>query len=75
MFGSSAAIGAGEFGALMLMVLATTFVTPPLLSRVAGRAARRSPADRPGDGGIDDLVAGANVECEIPGGKRGASSV
>jgi Kef-type K+ transport system membrane component KefB len=72
---ASAAIGAGEFGALMLMVLATTFVTPPLLSRVAGRAARRSPADRPGDGGIDDLVAGANVECEIPGGKRGASSV
>ncbi|MCE2941384.1 MAG: cation:proton antiporter [Gemmatimonadota bacterium] len=56
---ASGAIAGGEFGAIMLMVLATTFVTPPLL----GLLARRRPLDadtlaQPGDGGIDDLVAG-----------------
>lgn len=56
---TSGAIAAGEFGAIMLMVLATTFVTPPLL----GLVAKRRPAGedthaQPGDGGIDDLVAG-----------------
>src|SRR5205823_3623443 len=61
---STGAIDAGLFGAIMLMVLTTTLITPPLLNRVAKvtttdmfRAA--PPAeDRPGDGGIDDLVAG-----------------
>jgi Kef-type K+ transport system membrane component KefB len=32
---TAGAISAGEFGAIMLMVLATTFVTPPLLARQA----------------------------------------
>lgn len=53
------AVSGGEYGALMLMVLATTFVTPPALAwraRQLGRRARSS--DRPGDGGVDDLVAG-----------------
>jgi Kef-type K+ transport system membrane component KefB len=57
---TSGAIGPEIFGALMLMVLATTFVTPPLL----GRLAVPLPEDRasqPGDGGIDDLVAGASL--------------
>jgi Kef-type K+ transport system membrane component KefB len=56
---ASAAVGAGEYGALMLMVLVTTFVTPPALAWRSRRHARRQPAaDRPGEGGIDDLVAG-----------------
>ena len=56
---ASGAISAGEFGAIMLMVLATTLVTPPLLGRVSVRpAALAFSADRPGEGGIDDLVAG-----------------
>jgi Kef-type K+ transport system membrane component KefB len=56
---AAAAVGAGEYGALMLMVLVTTFVTPPALAWRAARAGRREPgADRPGHGGIDDLVAG-----------------
>lgn len=60
------AISAGEFGAIMLMVLATTFVTPPALAYLARtarsdvRAAGVAAVDQPGDGGIDDLVAGAS---------------
>jgi len=59
---ATAAIGAGEFGALMLMVLATTFVTPPLLSWIARPPAPASIEDQPGDGGIDDLVYGATPD-------------
>lgn len=57
---ASGAIGADIFGALMLMVLATTFITPPLLGRVAVRGRRGvvPEEERPGRGGIDDLVAG-----------------
>ena len=63
---STGAIDAGLFGAIMLMVLTTTLITPPLLGRVARSmttdAFRVMPQseDRPGDGGIDDLVAGAS---------------
>jgi len=63
---STGAIDAGLFGAIMLMVLTTTLVTPPLLGRIARAATtdmfRVAPTteDRPGDGGIDDLVAGAS---------------
>ncbi len=35
---AASAIDAGEFGAIMLMVLGTTFVTPPLLTLLARRA-------------------------------------
>jgi len=48
------------YSAVALMVLATTFLTPPLLARhvkTAGPGAGSS--DPPGAGGIDDLVAGA----------------
>jgi Kef-type K+ transport system membrane component KefB len=67
---TSGAIDKAEFGAVMAMVLATTLVTPPLL----GAVARRSPLARskhlveePGDGGIDDLVAGTAT---LPAGQR-----
>jgi hypothetical protein len=64
---NTGAIDMALFGALMLMVLVTTLVTPPALGRVARRAQAElfpddvvgPPEDRPGDGGIDDLVAGA----------------
>ena len=61
---AAAAINAGEFGAIMLMVLATTFITPPALARISRRsrpapAGPRGPRDEPGDGGVDDLVSGA----------------
>src|SRR5205085_5890623 len=53
---STGAIDPGLFGAIMLMVLATTLVTPPLLGRVARgsvsdtfRTATQA-EDRPGDG-------------------------
>ena len=46
------------FSALTLMVMVTTFVTPPALAALV-RASDRAPAtDKPGHGGIDDLVAG-----------------
>ena len=64
---STGAIDAGLFGAIMLMVLVTTLITPPALGRVVrlttttGTFHAPVPAeDRPGDGGIDDLVAGAS---------------
>lgn len=63
---STGAIDSGLFGAIMLMVLVTTLITPPALGRVVRltatgtfRAATLT-EDRPGDGGIDDLVAGAS---------------
>jgi Kef-type K+ transport system membrane component KefB len=57
---AAGAIAAGEYGALMLMVLVTTFVTPPTLAWRARRSAGSTGAvsDLPGEGGIDDLVAG-----------------
>jgi Kef-type K+ transport system membrane component KefB len=56
---AAGAVNAGEFGALMLMVLATTFVTPPALVWRSKRHGSKTPSpDRPGEGGIDDLVAG-----------------
>jgi Kef-type K+ transport system membrane component KefB len=44
------------FGALMLMVFVTTFVTPPLLGLIAKKAA--VPDEGPDESGIDDLVVG-----------------
>ncbi len=55
---ASGAIDAGAFGAIMIMVLVTTVITPPALSLLA-RSPRGIPRDLPGEGGIDDLVAGA----------------
>ncbi len=50
---ASGGIDHGLFGAIMLMVLVTTFITPPALGR---RAAGR---DAQGSQGIDELVAGS----------------
>jgi Kef-type K+ transport system membrane component KefB len=78
---STGAIDAGLFGAIMLMVLATTLVTPPLLSRVARATTTDafrttgSDEDRPGDGGIDDLVAGASQADESPPGERSTKAI
>jgi Kef-type K+ transport system membrane component KefB len=65
---AAGAIAAGEFGAIMLMVLATTFVTPPVLGWLSkrshdgklgpGRRRKGKARETRGDGGIDDLVAG-----------------
>ncbi|HEX2781114.1 MAG TPA: cation:proton antiporter [Gemmatimonadaceae bacterium] len=54
---ASGAIDAGVFGAIMVMVLVTTLVTPPALARIA-RNEGAGLRDLPGEGGIDDLVAG-----------------
>jgi hypothetical protein len=64
---ATGAIAGDLFGALMLMVLATTLVTPPALGLVARRRpapAGPAPRDVPGDGGIDDLVAGTSQHDE-----------
>jgi Kef-type K+ transport system membrane component KefB len=63
---ASGALTPALFGAVALMVLATTFVAPPLIAVIARRAPARMPAvagartDAPGDGGIDDLVFGVS---------------
>lgn len=49
------AITPGLFSAIMLMVLVTTFLAPPLLARIGARGPREPVRD---DAGIDDLVAG-----------------
>lgn len=46
------------YSAIALMVLATTFITPPLLAMKVKAQSGGDASDRPGDGGIDDLVAG-----------------
>jgi Kef-type K+ transport system membrane component KefB len=72
---AAGALTAGEYGALMLMVLATTFVTPPALAWRSARLARPKPPQRdlPGDGGVDDLVAGTTGRGDARRqGKRGS---
>lgn len=57
---TTAALTSQLFSALTLMVLVTTLVTPPLLAyMVRSEAQACNVAERPGDGGIDDLVSGA----------------
>lgn len=52
-------LSGSRFGALMLMVVVTTFVTPPLLGMLAknGRPDGSAKADQ---SGLDDLVAGSH---------------
>jgi Kef-type K+ transport system membrane component KefB len=64
---ASGALTPALFSAVALMVLATTFLAPPLLAAVARRGpAPDSPgqnaAMQPGDGGIDDLVFGEHED-------------
>ncbi len=56
---ASGALSPVLFSALTLMVMVTTFVTPPLLARLVSDSDRGDRTDRSGEGGIDDLVAGA----------------
>ena len=46
------------YSAIAMMVLATTLITPPLLAWNARARPRQPVTDLPGEGGIDDLVAG-----------------
>ena len=50
------------FSALTLMVMVTTFLTPPVLAKLVRADQRGDPLDRPGEGGIDDLVAGTRAD-------------
>ncbi|MCR4340444.1 MAG: cation:proton antiporter [Gemmatimonadaceae bacterium] len=55
---ATGAIDVALFSAIALMVMVTTFAGPPLLQHFAARDAIPSEVDRPGQGGVDDLVAG-----------------
>lgn len=46
------------YSAIAMMVLVTTLITPPLLAWNARARPRQPITDLPGEGGIDDLVAG-----------------
>lgn len=62
---STGALDVSLFSAITLMVMVTTFMAPPLLGRLAAKPRRPEDVeDQPGDGGIDDLVAGASVHGE-----------
>lgn len=56
---ATGAIDVALFSAIALMVMVTTFAGPPLLQHFTARdRAAPSEIDRPGQGGVDDLVAG-----------------
>ncbi len=58
---SSGALDVGLFSAIALMVMVSTFLPPPILARMSStHPAVANVRDQPGDGGIDDLVAGSN---------------
>lgn len=57
---ATAALTPQLYSAVAMMVLVTTLVTPPLLAHmVRSEQQQADVSERPGDGGIDDLVAGA----------------
>jgi Kef-type K+ transport system membrane component KefB len=56
---ATGALTAHLYSAIAMMVLVTTFITPPLLAWNVRVKPSLPPDDRPGQGGIDDLVAGA----------------
>lgn len=60
---ASGALTSQLYSAVAMMVLATTFMTPPILARMIkkGEPQPAGGTDKRGDGGIDDLVAGAAV--------------
>lgn len=58
---ATGALDVGIFSAVTLAVMVTTFVAPPLLGRLSGPRRTSDLEDRPGDGGIDDLVAGTSI--------------
>ena len=60
---STGALDVGLFSAIALMVMVSTFLPPPILSRMSStHPAVQNVRDQPGDGGIDDLVSGAMEE-------------
>lgn len=57
---ATAALTSQLYSAIAMMVLFTTLITPPLLAYMVRSGPRQVDiTERPGDGGIDDLVAGA----------------
>lgn len=50
------------YSAVAMMVLITTLITPPLLAWNTRSTPEQPPTDRPGEGGIDDLVAGTATQ-------------
>ena len=59
---ATGALTAHLYSAIALMVLVTTFITPPLLAWNVRAQPKLPPRDRPGEGGIDDLVAGTATQ-------------
>ena len=57
------------FSSIMLMVMVTTFMAPVLLGRIV-RPREENLSDQPGDGGIDDLVAGSSQHAERRAGRE-----
>ncbi|HUF30350.1 MAG TPA: cation:proton antiporter [Gemmatimonadaceae bacterium] len=77
---SRGALDTQLFSAVTLMVIVTTFLAPPLLGRLSRATPTEdpladTPGERPGDGGLDDLVAGSREEeaAELERAKRDGS--
>jgi Kef-type K+ transport system membrane component KefB len=69
---AAGAIDGGLFGAIMLMVLVTTLVTPPALAAIARRRPAEAGAVKVGyqSHGIDDLVGGVPIERRLEADER-----
>ena len=59
---ATAALTPHLYSAIAMMVLVTTFITPPLLAWNVRSQPKLPQRDRPGEGGIDDLVSGAATQ-------------
>jgi Kef-type K+ transport system membrane component KefB len=64
---TTGALDVSLFSAIALMVMVTTFFAPPVLSRLAAPPRVATVRDLPGEGGIDDLVAGEILLEKRPG--------
>lgn len=76
---SRGALDSQLFSAVTLMVIVTTFLAPPLLGRLSrasplGDTGSDTTSERPGDGGLDDLVAGSREEKEQLERRKGDGS-
>jgi Kef-type K+ transport system membrane component KefB len=59
---TTGALTSDLYSAIAMMVLVTTFITPGLLAWNVREPALPPAVNRPGEGGIDDLVAGAATQ-------------
>lgn len=72
---ATGALTAHLYSSIAMMVLVTTLITPPLLAWNVRARPKLPPTDRPGEGGIDDLVSGTATGEFRQGGSNAAQQI